>query len=128
MSRGKRKTVVNKKEIESIMYDPGYNIYLPATWKHHGQTRILVYAREELKVKERELEAALNDLPMLTFEIGFGGERKTIVNYFYQAVRRTLSALVTLTCVQGSGMTTIITRKIKQSWYKLSYLTQTVTN
>ena len=40
-----------------------------------------------LKVKEREL----NDLPMLTFEIRFGGERKSIVNYFYREFIRELA-------------------------------------
>ena len=30
------------------------------------------------------LGTSLSDLPMLSFEIGFGNERKTIVNYFYR--------------------------------------------
>ena len=62
----------------------GYKIYLPATWKLHGQSRILVYAKEELKVSEKQLEASISDLPMLTFEIGLGLEKKTVVNFFYR--------------------------------------------
>ena len=45
---------------------------------------MLVYAKEELKVCEKQLEASLNDLPILTFEIGLGLEKKTLVNFFYR--------------------------------------------
>ena len=95
MSRSKRRVVVTKKDIESSLGILGYKIYLPATWKQHGQTRILVYAREELKVKQKVLEAALSDLPMLTFEIGFGNERKTIVNFFYREFTNGVTSLNT---------------------------------
>ena len=96
MSRSKRRVVVTKKEIESNLVISGYKIYLPATWKQHGQTRILVYVKEELVVKERPFEAALNDLPMLTFEIGFGSERKTIVNFFYREFTNGVTGLNTV--------------------------------
>ena len=84
MSRSKRRTVVTGKDIEVELAIPGYKIYLPATWKCHGQSRIIVFAKDELKVSERPLGTSLSDLPMLSFEIGFGNERKTIVNYFYR--------------------------------------------
>ena len=84
MSRHKRTVTLTKNDIGNILDIPGYNIYLPLTWKHHGQSRILVYAKEELKIIEKHLEASLNDLPILTFEIGLGKEKKTIVNFFYR--------------------------------------------
>ena len=64
MSRSGRRNTVTRKEIEVILGIPGFRIYLPATWKQHGQARLMVYAREELKVNEKILEASLTDLPI----------------------------------------------------------------
>ena len=64
MSRQRRGYTVTRNKICSILGIPGYRIYLPATWKQHGQARLVVYAREELKVNEKILEASLTDLPM----------------------------------------------------------------
>ena len=84
MSRSARKNQVIRKEIDLLLGIPGYKIHLPSTWKQHGQARIMVYARHDLKVKERPLAADLADLPMITLEIGFSVEKKIIVNFFYR--------------------------------------------
>ena len=96
MSRSLRRNPLSRKEIEVILAIPGYNMYLPATWKHHGQARILVYAREDLKVSERSLAADLTDLPMITFEIGFSREKRTTVNFFYREFTSGVTGLNTL--------------------------------
>ena len=82
MSRNRRNVTLTKKEICSNLGISGYSIHLPATWKQHGQARLIVYANEELTVKEIGLETSLTDLPLITFEIGFAKERKTIVIVF----------------------------------------------
>ena len=64
MSRQKRQACLTMADISSVLSIPGFKIYLPATWKKHGQSRIMVYAKEELKVKEQQLEASLTDLPI----------------------------------------------------------------
>ena len=84
MSRSLRRNPVTRKEIEVILGIPGYRIHLPATWKQHGQTRMIVYAKEELNVIEQHLNAEITDLPILTFQISFSKERKTVVNFFYR--------------------------------------------
>ena len=76
MSRHRRTVILTRNDICNVLNIPGYKIYLPATWKYHGQSRMLVYAKEELKVCEKQLEASLNDLPILTFEIGLGLEKR----------------------------------------------------
>ena len=83
-SRIQRRNPLSTKDINNKLSIPGYKIFLPATWKKHGQARILVFAKDELKVKERVLNNQHSDLPMVTFEIGFGLEKKTIVNFFYR--------------------------------------------
>ena len=84
MSRHRRSVTLTGNDIRSVLGIPGYTIYLPLTWKHHGQTRILVYVKEELKISEKQLEVCLTDLPIITFEISMGKEKKTIVNFFYR--------------------------------------------
>ena len=84
MSRHRRSVTLTGNDIRSVLGIPGYTIYLPLTWKHHGQTRILVYVKEELKISEKQLEVCLTDLPIITFEISMGKEKKTIVIFFYR--------------------------------------------
>ena len=40
--------------------------------------------KEEPKISEKQLEVCLTDLPIITFEISMGKEKKTIVNFFYR--------------------------------------------
>ena len=84
ISRIRRRSPLTTKDITNKLDIPGYKIFLPSTWQKYGQARILVYAREELNIKERVLGDQHSDLPMMTFEIGFGREKKTIVNFFYR--------------------------------------------
>ena len=93
ISRLRRRRPLTTKDITNQLNIPGYNIYLPLSWKKHGQARILVYAKEELKVKERILGTQLSDLPMLSFEIGLGLEKKTVVNFFYREFTSGVSGL-----------------------------------
>ena len=96
MSRLRRTVALTKNDISSVLSIPGYKIFLPLTWKHHGQARIFVYAKEELKVDVKQLGARLNDLPILTFEIGLGMEKKTVVNFFYREFTSGVTGLKTL--------------------------------
>ena len=95
MSRHRRTVTLTKNDIYSVLGISGYNIYLPSTWKRHGQARILVYAKEELNINEKQLEASLTDLPILSFEISLGKEKKTIVNFFYREFTSGVTGLKT---------------------------------
>ena len=53
----------------------------------------MVYARNELVVKEREVSTTCSDLPTITFEISLGKEKKTIVNFFYREFTSGVSGL-----------------------------------
>ena len=96
MSRHRRTVTLTGNDISSALGISGYKIYLPATWKYHGQARILVYAKEELKIHEKQLGASLTDLPILSFEISLGKEKKTIVNYFYREFTSGVTGLKTI--------------------------------
>ena len=68
-------------------------MYLPATWDKHGQARIVVYAKEELQVKEWSTENSVSDLPSISFLISLGREKKTVVNFFYREFTGGVSGL-----------------------------------
>ena len=65
MSRVDRRNTVTRQEIDSILSIDGYKILLPASWKQHGQARMIVYVKNELQVNERDLATELTDLPLL---------------------------------------------------------------
>ena len=92
----KRRVTVTKKEIENVLGIPGYKIYLPITWKMHGQRRMIVYAKEDLNVSEKAHGEEFSDLPILTFEIAFSKEKKTQVNFFYREFSNGVTGLTTL--------------------------------
>ena len=96
MSRHRRTVTLTGNDISSVLGISGYQIYLPATWKYHGQARILVYAKEELKINEKQLGTSLTDLPILSFEISLGKEKKTIINYFYREFTSGVTGLKTI--------------------------------
>ena len=71
----------------------GYNIKLPQSWSSHNQSRIMVYVKEDIKVRWRELGAQDTDLPSISCEIGSGKESKTVVNFFYREWKSGVSGL-----------------------------------
>ena len=68
-SRYKRVNPLSTNDIKKNLEIPGYKIFLPNSWNIHGQARILVYAKEELKVSELKSGNQVSDLPSITFEI-----------------------------------------------------------
>ena len=52
-SRHRRVNPLATKDIHTILGIPGYKLLLPSSWQAHGQSRLLVIAREELQVKIR---------------------------------------------------------------------------
>ena len=92
-SRYKRVNPLTSKDIHEGLHIPGYRIFLPKTWNKHGQARILVYAKDELQVKEWVTGDQTSDLPSISFLISLGKERKTVVNFFYREFTGGVSGL-----------------------------------
>ena len=92
-SRYKRVNPLSTNDIKKNLEIPGYKIFLPNSWNIHGQARILVYAKEELKVSELKSGNQVSDLPSITFEISLGKEKKTLVNFFYREFTGGVSGL-----------------------------------
>ena len=83
-SRIFRQNTLTIEDIKDKLKVDGYSIEVPKTWEAHDQARLIVYVSDNVKVKKVDMHDSDNDLPSLTFEIGLGRERKTIVNYFYR--------------------------------------------
>ena len=60
------------EDVKSKLSVEGYQIVLPKSWTHFGQARILVYIKEDVKVKIVEDDPGNYDLPSITLEIGLG--------------------------------------------------------
>ena len=83
-SPSNRITTFSKDDILDQLSIEGYSIFLPDTWESYHQARIIVFARDDIKVKKRVNPDSVKDLPSITLEVGLGRERKTLVNYYYR--------------------------------------------
>ena len=83
-SRIHRANPISTNEILDSLKIDGYSIKLPKSWFTYNQARIILYVKEGIKVKWKELDAQDSDLPSLSCEIGSGKEARTSVNFFYR--------------------------------------------
>ena len=83
-SRVKRANPISSKEILENLQVKGYSIKLPRSWISHSQARILLYVRDGVHIKLRELANQDSDLPSISCEVGLGKEKKTCVNFCYR--------------------------------------------
>ena len=84
---------LTQAEAEWALSVHGYKVFFPKSWYVHGVARIIIYAKQELKVIVKNESIASSDLPTFTSEISFGQERKTIVSYFYREFTGAVSGL-----------------------------------
>ena len=78
-----RKTTFSKDDIFAQLNVEGYTILLPDTWDTFGQARIIVYAKDDIKIKQRKNPDSIKDLPSITLEVALGREKRTLVNFYY---------------------------------------------
>ena len=84
---------LTQEEAEWALNVHGYKVFFPKSWYIHGIARIIIYAKQELKVNVKNDSIASSDLPTFTCEISFGREKKTIVSYFYREFTGAVSGL-----------------------------------
>ena len=51
---------------------------------NHNQARLMLFAKDDLKVTEKVSPREFSDLPTITCEIGVGREKKTTVIFLYR--------------------------------------------
>ena len=83
-SRIRRKNPITTQGILSNLQIEGYRIILPKTWQYNNQARLILFAKDDLKVTEKVTHREFSGFPTITCEIGIGREKKTTVNFFYR--------------------------------------------
>ena len=83
-SAAHRTTTFTKNDIIEQLSIQGYNLYLPDTWDLYAQARLVVFVRQDIKAKMRPNPGFVKDLPSMTFEVGMGREKKSLVNFYYR--------------------------------------------
>ena len=72
----------SREEIDDIYQIKGYSIVLPRSWESHGKARVIVYIKEDLKVKVVEGDASDDDIQHVLLDVGFGQGRHYVSMYY----------------------------------------------
>ena len=92
-SRIRRKNPITTQGIMNNLQIEGYRIILPKTWQYHNQARIILFAKDDLKVTEKVTPREFSDLPTITCKIGIGREKKSTVKIFCREWKSEMSGL-----------------------------------
>ena len=72
-------------QLHEKLWIQGYRILLPKSWEISGYARILVYAKDDLKIKHLEPQDQHYDhVQNITLEVGFGRSKTHICNFYYR--------------------------------------------
>ena len=93
ISRYRRRHPLNTQDIHNSLAIPGYQIVLPMSWQAHGQARVIMFVKDDINLKIRDIGAQNSDLPTISCEISLGREKKTIINFFYREFMSGVSGL-----------------------------------
>ena len=91
-SRVRRSNPASSEIIRSSLGIDGYTIVLPDTWDAHGQARILLYVKDDVKHEIKRNPRNCNDLPSISCTLGIGKE-KVSANFFYREWTSMISGL-----------------------------------
>ena len=78
-SRIIRRNSITTQGILSSLQIEGYRIILPKTWQYHNQARLILFAKDDLKVTEKVTPREFSDLPTIVCEIGIGREKRQLL-------------------------------------------------
>ena len=91
-SRVRRNNPATSEIINASLGIEGYSIHLPDTWESHGQARIMLYIKDDLKCEIKRNPRDCNDLPSISCKIGIRNE-KVSINFFYREWTSMVSGL-----------------------------------
>ena len=93
ISRYSRRHPLNTNDVHNTLVIPGFKIILPKSWQAHGQARVIMFVKDDINLKIRDIGAPNADLPTISCEISLGREKKTIINFFYREFMSGVSGL-----------------------------------
>ena len=77
-------TFFSTEQVHSMFSIEGYKIILPDSWLEHNIARVIVYVKDDLRVKVKHLNVDKNHLQSILLEIGFGKSKPHLFNYYYR--------------------------------------------
>ena len=92
-SRIQRATTLTTELIQQIFKVKNTNLILPPTWNTHGQARILTLISSSLKYKILRGPKNLEDIPMITIEVGGDKHKKVVYVFIYREHKSNVSGL-----------------------------------
>ena len=73
------------EQLQEKLAITGYRIFLPKSWETLGTARIIVYAKDDLKIQHLYPQDACYDhVQNITLEVGFGRSKTHFCNFYYR--------------------------------------------
>ena len=72
------------EQVQQAFYIPDYKIILPDSWTKYGMARIMLYVKDDLKVKVKHASDDANHLQNILIEIGYGKSKPHFFNFYYR--------------------------------------------
>ena len=63
---------------------PEYKVILPDSWEKHNVARVIVYVKDDLKVKVKHLDEDTDHIQSIMLELGYGKCRPHLFNFYYR--------------------------------------------
>ena len=77
-------TQFSTEQVHKVLFIPDYKIILPDSWTEHGVARIIVYVKDDLKVKVIHGSDEEKQLQEILIEIGYGRSKPHFFSFFYR--------------------------------------------
>ena len=84
LSQSDSNTVLSTAQVLEKFAIEDYKIFLPDSWLSHNKARVIVYAKEDINVKQIHLDPFSNHLQCINLEVGFGKCKKHFYSFFYR--------------------------------------------
>ena len=77
-------TKLSTEQLTKKLYIPEYKLILPDSWERYGVARVIVYVKDDLKVKIKHLDNDSAHLQSIMLELGYGKCKPHIYNFYYR--------------------------------------------
>ena len=83
-NKSESNTILSTAQVLEKFAIQNYKIFLPDSWTLFDKARVIVYAREDINVKQIKLDQFSTHLQCVNLEIGFGKSKKHFYSFFYR--------------------------------------------
>ena len=77
-------TCLSTEQLNKKLWIPEYKLILPDSWERYGVARVIVYVKDDIKVKVRHLDNTYDHLQSIVLELGYGRCKPHVFNFYYR--------------------------------------------